>query len=647
MDKIDSKSLDITEDNIGKLKELFPNVVTEGKIDFDVLRALLGDEVEKRKERYQFTWPGKAESIKIAQAPSAATLRPCKEKSKNWETTENLYIEGDNLEVLKQLQKTYYGKIKMIYIDPPYNTGKDFVYRDNFTNSIESYVEQTKQIQVSNPNTSGRFHSDWLNMIYPRLLLARNLLSSDGVIFISIDDNEYSSLEKMCNEVFGENNRLETFHIQVRYANKSLNEKDDFQKLIEYCLIYAKDKQEFTPKLPGEEYDLSKFRYEIKELADGKAVELGGKRVEIFKPGEYSIIESDSFGIGKLKATWASGSVLKGNTSGKFFDSQLSKRKAIDGVGVLYKVYGIGEDGLGYRYFTGPKKENATKGQFYSGVPLDRIKEINEGVSIKHTPIINFYDYSPDFGNIRQEGGVPFNSGKKPVKMLKSLIDITNASNNDIVMDFFSGSASTAHAIMSYSLENQKPLHFIMVQLPEIDSQDEEYETICDLGEERIRRAGEKIKKEWEEKNKSEGLFGEDKEFPVDIGFKVFKLDSTNITPWDNDNELDEKTIFAYGDVFKEDRTKEDVLYEIMLKYGIFDQPVNEIEVNGKQMVRVGKRHMIVCLEDHISERDIFEIGKLSPRVVVFKESGFDNDNDKINAEYNLKKSGVEDVKCV
>ena len=220
MDKMDGLSLNLEKNNIDKIKELFPETVEEGKINFDMLRAMLGDEVDDSKEKYQFTWNGKAKSIKLAQTPSSATLRPCRDKSKDWNTTENLYIEGDNLEVLKQLQKTYYGKIKMIYIDPPYNTGNDFVYHDDFRNSIENYKEQTNQTSSSNPESNGRFHTDWLNMMYPRLILAKNLLREDGVIFISIDDNEQMNLKELCNEVFGELNFL-----RVNNSCASCNEK--------------------------------------------------------------------------------------------------------------------------------------------------------------------------------------------------------------------------------------------------------------------------------------------------------------------------------------------------------------------------------------------------------------------------------------
>lgn len=260
MEKISSTSLDINKQNIDKIKKLFPEAVEEGKINFDILRAMLGDEVDDSREKYQFTWNGKAKSIKLAQTPSSATLRPCKEKSKNWDTTENLYIEGDNLEVLKQLQKTYYGKIKMIYIDPPYNTGNDFVYHDDFRNSIGNYKEQTNQTSSSNPESNGRFHTDWLNMIYPRLLLAKNLLTDDGVIFISIDDNEQSNLIKICDEIFGKLNFVGTL---VWQKKTGASDAKGIAIVTEYIVVYTKKYINYinTFTKNTKSYDLNRYRY--------------------------------------------------------------------------------------------------------------------------------------------------------------------------------------------------------------------------------------------------------------------------------------------------------------------------------------------------------------------------------------------------
>ncbi|PTK87674.1 site-specific DNA-methyltransferase [Staphylococcus haemolyticus] len=639
MNKIPSSSSDLTKENIEKLKELFPEILTDGEqIDFDKLKTILGQKVNGEKERYSFNWHGKKDAILGAQKPSKGTLRPDKDKSKNFDTTENLYIEGDNLEVLKLLQKSYSNKIKMIYIDPPYNTGKDFVYKDNFRDGIENYLEQTGQTDgegnrlSTNSESNGRFHTDWLNMMYPRLKLARNLLTDDGVIFISIDDNEYDKLKIICDEIFGEENYLETLHIQVRFDNKSLTEKDDFQKLIEYTLIYKK--KDFKPARPYEEYSLEKFQYEIVEKSSGKIEEIGNKKVEIFYENDYEIKKIKP-SINGLKETWASGTVLKGNTSGKFFDQYLSNRTAIDGYKVLYKVYGIGDDGLNYRYFTGPKEQKYTKGKFYSGVPLGRKSELEAGGSRKYKPIINFYNYAPDFGNISHEGGVTFRSGKKPVKFLKGLIDMIN-DKEFIGLDFFSGSASFGHAIMQKNLEDDGNRKFILCQLPEkIDENSDYYklgfENICDLAQTRLNNVLKETENSFEKKK----------------GFKVLKLDKSNIREWNSDFEDLEDNLFAYEDVFVEDRSELDVVYEIMLKNGLeLTYNVNQFEHEGKNVYDIAYGNLFVCLADNIDvsvaqiiveKRNEYGTDTSS---VVLKDAGFKSDADKLNVIELLKDSG-------
>lgn len=645
MTNLNGQTLDILQENIKNLQQLFPEVITEGKIDFDKLKQILGDYVEDSNERYNFTWNGKGRALRLSQTPSLGTLRPCKEESKDWDTTQNLYIEGDNLEVLKLLQKSYHGKVKMIYIDPPYNTGKDFVYPDDFHDSLENYKKLTGQVDSegnklsTNTEASGRYHTDWLNMMYPRLRLARNLLTDDGVIFISIDDNEAHNLRKQCDEIFGEENLLDVFYIQVRYENKSLNEKDDFQKLIEQVLVYAKSKHNFVPNKPYEEYDLGKFCNEVIEEAQGETIVLGGKKVTIYKPGQFRIVKHAEGRIGLLKDTWASGSVLTGNTSGKFFDRYIGTRKDIDGIGCLYKVEGIGEDGLGYRYFTGPKRENATKGQFYSGVPLIRIDELNSGSSKKYKPIINFYNMSGDFGNIRHEGSVDFRSGKKPTKMIRQFLEIVG-DQDCLILDFFSGSASTAHSVMQLNSEDTGNRKFIMVQLPEA-TDDPEFSNICEIGKERIRRAGEKIKEENKDKENIENL---------DVGFKVLKLDTSNIRKWQPDYDNLEQSLLDYVDNYMEGRTELDVVYEIMLKYGLdLTYPVDEFTVAQKKIYSIGFGMLMICLDDEITTevaRGILEkVKELAPEStrVVFKDNGFKTDSNKTNIKEILKSGGIEE----
>ena len=624
MDKMDGLSLNLEKQNIQRIKELFPEAVEEGKINFDMLRAMLGDEVDDSREKYQFTWNGKAKAIKLAQTPSSATLRPCKDeknskgepKSKKWDTTENLYIEGDNLEVLKQLQKTYYGKIKMIYIDPPYNTGNDFVYHDDFSNSIENYKEQTNQTSSSNPESNGRFHTDWLNMMYPRLILARNLLSEDGVIFISIDDNEQMNLKELCNEVFGELNFISQVIWERAYS--PVNLKKHFSECHDYILCYAKNiNAAYCKGLPK----------------TGEALE------------RYKNPDNDFRGPWK-----AADSTVGPAVAERVYPLTLPSGRVVtpsSGRCWLYTKDKFDELIKENRIWFGKNGNNVPAVKKFAS-------EVKQGMTPmtiwKYTEVGHSQEASQNLKKIFE--GKAYFDYPKPVNLIKRCLQLYT-SERDIILDFFSGSATTAHAIMKLNAEDGGNRKFIMVQFPELCDEKTEafksgYKNICEIGEERIRRSGEQIKAEWEKEHPSDGLFGPDQEFTTDIGFKVFKLDSTNVNEWDPNMKLDEKELaMRLGEVFKEGRSKEDILYEIMLKYGVFDKQVEEINVNGKTMYRVGKRYMIVCLEDSITSEDVKAIGELFPKTVIFNEAGFNNDNDKINAGYNLEKCGVEDVKCI
>lgn len=625
MDKMDGLSLNLEKDNINKIKELFPEAVEEGKINFDMLRSFLGDEVDDSREKYQFTWNGKAKSIKLAQTPSSATLRPCKEKSKNWDTTENLYIEGDNLEVLKQLQKTYYGKIKMIYIDPPYNTGNDFVYNDSFSNSIENYKEQTSQASSSNPETNGRFHTDWLNMMYPRLILAKNLLSDDGVINISIDDNEISNLRIICDEVFGEINFVNCFiwncstagGIRPKFASKTH----------EYILCYAKNKNnlnQISAPLSSEAIKMynqkdGKGLYRDKDFIFKNKSNNINQRYDIECPDGELVHPKDGYIYRFIRESFDE--ALKNNmvTFKKTSTGPLLNKNNEQANWNIYIKKYLG-DGMG-----APS----------TLIPKETLSIYNVGTQC----VQDLFDGKRVFENV------------KPVDAIEYFINMFSDSES-IILDFFSGSATSAQAVMKQNAEKRLSRKFIMVQLPELCEEKSEaykagYKNICEIGEERIRRSGEQIKAEWKKEHPSDGLFASEETFNTDIGFKVFKLDSTNLIPWDNSEKYNEVNLYNLNNIFKEDRNSEDVLYEIMLKYGVFDKQVEDIEVNGKTMYRVGKRYMIVCLDNNVTVDDIKAIGELSPRTVIFKESAFVDDNAKINAVYNLEKAGVEDVKCI
>ena len=607
MEKISDCSLNLERKNVEKLKNLFPEAVQEGVVNYDILKSLLGSEIfGGGQERYQFTWNGKYQSIKNAQTPSSATLRPCKEKSKNWDNTENLYIEGDNLEVLKQLQKTYYGKIKMIYIDPPYNTGNDFVYNDSFSNSIENYKAQTNQVSSSNPESNGRFHTDWLNMMYPRLLLAKNLLSDDGVIFISIDDHEVVNLENICNEIFGESNRIATI---CHKSRASISNDKIVSSNHNFIAFYAKNITviEQNRKLIGVDPVLDNFNYDDN---DGK--------------GEYRLVPVDGPGGEK-----------KGNPFYEFLG--------------ITNYWRFSKETMTEKYNNGyvVKRGNSLYQKYYKSDAMKTRKTVttwwdDAGLTSAATTKLKTLMNGPSFDT------------PKPIELIVRMLKMMTYDDKDsFILDFFSGSATTAHAVMKLNAEDGGNRKFIMIQLPELCNEKSEaykagYNNICDIGEERIRRAGEQIKSEWEKEHNLDGLFCSDEQFITDIGFKVFKLDSTNVNEWDPNMKLDEKELtMRLGEVFKEGRSKEDILYEIMLKYGVFDKQVEEINVNGKTMYRVGKRYMIVCLEDSITSEDVKAIGELSPKTVIFNESGFRDDNEKINATYNLKQCGVEDIKCI
>ena len=424
------------------LSEIKKNISNE-----ETLNSLSLIENELTKKKYGLIWEEHEERVDKELETQIPTFREIKDKEImcNPEERFNFLLEGDNLHSLYLLEKTYKEKIDIIYIDPPYNTGKeDFIYNDKIIDELDGYK-----------------HSKWLSFMDRRIRIAKELLTKSGIILISIDENEEAQLKLLCDEIFGESNRLSTHHIKVRYDNKSLNEKNDWQPVMEYVYIYAKDKLSVKAKKPSENYNIDKFLYSFDELTNGQTIILGNKKVTIFKQGEWKINKAQKGSLNLLKETWASGSVLKGNTSGKFFDLYLSVRKTIDGLNCLYKVEGIGEDGLGYRYFTGPQKETSSRGKFYSGVPLERLDDLNNGTSKKYRPISNYYDFSADFGNIRQEGNTPFNSGKKPVKMLKELINY-HQNKNATVLDFFAGSGSTAQAVLELNKEDNGNRQFIL-----------------------------------------------------------------------------------------------------------------------------------------------------------------------------------------
>ncbi len=604
MEKMNGESMNLLNENIEKLKALFPEIVTDGKIDFDMLKTLLGEEVDASNEKYSFNWVGKRNCIKFAQTPSTGTLIPCKEKSVDFDNTQNIYIEGDNVEALKLLQKTYFGKIKMIYIDPPYNTGSDFVYHDDYKDSIENYKKITGQQATANPEINGRFHTDWLNMMYPRLKLAKDLLADDGVIFISIDDNEQSNLKKICDEIFGDRQFITNFIWEK--GKEGGNDSSIMRSHYDNILCYCKDIN-ISGIINLDSKDTTRHIREDKEKNLVAGIVAQQNIGELFQLINLSKQKDYTVHIPLID-----GSVIEWPS--------YAPQKTIDKWIKDGKVF-VGEKGV-------PYIKSYLKDELQGQKPSNIITQIYGTTKAGSIEMREFF------------GSREFFPYPKPSVLIKRLLSI-GSKKDCIVLDFFSGSATTAHAVMQLNAEDGGNRKFIMVQLPELCDEKSEaykagYKTICDIGEERIRRAGAKIKEE----NPLTTL-------NLDTGFKVFRLDSTNIVPWNNAEKLDEMRLYDYAKTIKDDRDDLSVAYEIMLKYGVFDKPMKETVVSGKKMYDVGEGYMIICLADGVTMTDVEAIARLNPHCVVFKESGFADDNEKINATHTLERGGVEKILCI
>lgn len=667
MEILNGKSMDLTEYNLNKLKELFPEVFEEGNIDFDKLRLILGDEVEDKEERYEFTWHGKNNAIRIAQTPSTGTLISDKESSKNWDDTENLYIEGDNLEVLKLLQKSYFGKVKMIYIDPPYNTGNDFVYHDNFKDNIANYKEITNQTTRANPETNGRYHTDWINMMYPRLKLARNLLKDDGSIFISIDDNELFNLKKVCDEIFGEHNFINLINCKTKIAGVSGSHLGkSLQNNVEYILCYAKDmdffkikksplkKRELIKYIDNMKVQNSSWKYTsvLKNIDEGiyvKSILDGdGNEIKVYKHDKYTICS-----IGRLARENYNNDIK--STYYENIDNIFRTTNAQSSIRsrVLDDCKDIDNSLISIEYIPNKGKyANQKIRLYYKDKSRNLIAWLKDVVTIEDNTIYkidnkgNLWD-DLQYNNLTKEGNIKFSNGKKPIQMIKELINMV-CDEESIILDFFSGSATTAHAAMECNIENNTNCKYILVQLPERIRQNSDeykagYKNICEIGKERIRRAGDKILSENKGKEGIENL---------DIGFKVFKLDSSNLKSWDSSMDNLEQNLLDMESNLKKDRTNEDLLYEILLKSGIeLTAKIEEIKVGYNTLYNIGQGALLACLDDRITQDVIDEIPKhRSPFMdtkVIFKEAGFMSDAAKINAVQNLKQFKIEDVRSV
>ena len=608
MEKLNMQTTDVVDENIKRIGELFPNCLTEVKdekgrpqvaIDFDQLRQELSKNiVEGPEERYQFTWPDKRNAIRLANAPTTDTLRPCREESVDFDNTQNLYIEGDNLQVLKLLRENYLGKVKMIYIDPPYNTGNDFVYNDNFDQDKQEYVHNSGQYDeqgnqlVTNTESNGRFHTDWLNMIYPRLKVAKDLLSEDGVIFISIDDNENYNLHKICDEVFGSSNCIGEVVWERAYA--PINMVKHFSKSHDYILCYAKNiEKPVCNGLPRPDSTNSKYGNPDND--------------------PRGLWRTDNLSVGPVVASKVYEIVTP------------SGRVCLPPKGRcwLYTKERFEEMVADNRIWFGENGDNVP-------APKRFLSEVKQGLTPmtiwKYTDVGHTQDSMRELRDLF-DGEKVFDYSK-PVKLMKQIIRLyTSTTDDNVILDFFSGSATTAHAVMQLNSEDGGKRKFIMVQLPEATDEKSEaykagYKNICEIGKERIRRAGKKIKEE-------SPLTTQD----LDTGFRVLKLDSSNM-----ENVYYTPEEFTQGNLFEDNikpkRTEEDLLFQTMIELGIeLSTKIEQTQIAGKTVWNVSDGYLMACFDEAVNETTITEIAKQQPYYFVMRDKSLANDNVADNFE--------------
>lgn len=600
---MDGLSMNIEQTNLDKLRSVFPECVSEGKLDIDKLLSLCGEYIDNDFEKYKFEWKGKADCLRLAQKRSTGTLRPCPEESVDWDTTQNLYIEGDNLEVLKLLQTAYYRKVKMIYIDPPYNTGNDFVYADDFADPMSRYKEVTQQTTKSNPETMGRFHTNWLNMMYPRLRLAANLLRDDGVIFISIDDNEVTNLTRLCNEVFGEENHMITLIWHRRQMADSRNQ-DKASTDHEYVLVYKKS----DAVLRGREIDKSKYSNPDNDpRGPWFSADLTGLADKEHRPNLHYDVQNPETGI-----------VYPPNPTRGWSCSRDTMQRLINEGRILW-----------------PSKP--------TGRP--RQKKFLSDVGQTETSFSSMLDvgFTTEGTRILQElfDGKVF-SYPKPVSLIQTLIE-QGSSDDDIVLDFFAGSSTTAQAVMQQNIKDGKSRKYILVQLPEQTGL-ELYPTICEIGKERIRRVGKKILEEH-----TQVTMEEDKQ-SLNVGFRVFKLDTSNLETWDATPIENEQLDLLYQRMntmihrVKPERTDLDMIYEIMLKLGVpLTYSVTPFSINNKTVYGVGDDCLLlVCLAENVQPEDVERMTEYAPAKIIISRDSFADDTAMANAYYVLQDHGIE-----
>lgn len=617
MEHLNMQSMDKVAANVAKIMELFPNCVTErinaeGKlehaIDFDMLKQELSDHVvDGLQERYQFTWPDKRKAILAANAPINKTLRPCREESVVFDNTENLYIEGDNLEVLKLLQETYLGEVKMIYIDPPYNTGNDCVYEDDFKQSAEEYIENSGQFDeegnrlVANTESNGRFHTNWLNMIYPRLKLAKDLLSEDGVIFISIGEEEISSLKSICDEIFGNNNYISNIS---RIAKTASNMGNFFAASIDYILCYARDINK-----------TNKFKGDVDATLYRKVEAVGIRKGEKYRDDIAFFQSGLKHGGSRYPVLCPDGQYVNTPNNKPWRANEETFNKWNDEGLIVFKQTN-----------TSPLIDDVTGEQAHWNLYTKSYLKDREKIGTQPRNILTDF-INRKGADLIKKFGIPFDFAK-PIELLVFLIKIVN-DENSLILDFFSGSATTAHAVMRLNAEDGGKRKFIMVQLPEVCAENSEaykagYKNICEIGKERIRRAGKKIKEE-------NPLTTQD----LDIGFRVLKCDSSNMEDvYFTPKEYMDKQQSLFVDNIKKDRNDEDLLFDAMLKLDTpLSSKIEKITIAGKTVYNVAQGHLMACFDKNVTDEVITAIAKEMPSYFVMRDSSQADDSVAINFE--------------
>lgn len=615
MNKLDMESSNIVDKNIEEIKRLFPNAVSEGEINFDILKQELSSVlIDDKKEKYQLTWPGKKEAILTANTPINKTLRPKYDKSVNFNNTHNIYIEGDNLEALKILQESYLNKIKCIYIDPPYNTGNDFIYNDKFDKSSEQELIDSGQIDsngnrlISNNVSNGRFHSDWLSMMYSRIKLARNLLSKDGLIFISIDENEYENLKKICMEIFGEPNFIASLKWKKKKQPSFLAR---VAVIMEYVLVFAKDSSK-----------ISKLSVETLSDSDKPIVNSSNKTTTLHfskgircKANDFMTIKAGIYQNKSMSVEILNDIVVENGRTTNDFDATSKYRLSQEQLDKFIEddLVFITKN-LGFRRDLSEDEKGA--GKSITDLLLDWGQNQDGSNDLKK--IFDITDDENIFSN------------PKPSLLIKNLIR-TICSDEDIVLDFFGGSSTTAQAVLELNAENNVNNSFIIIQYPEVTEESSKaykmgYKNICEIGEERIRRVAKMI--------------SNDSDSNLDLGFRVYEIDSSNMKDvYYKPNEINQLNLLDYISNIKDDRTSEDLLTQVILDLGLtLDLKIETKKIMNNNVFFVEDNSLIACFDEQIDINIIDEICKCYPMKVVFKDTSFKTDKDKINLEEKIKK---------